>query len=237
MLHSVRIVALFWLIAGFKLYAQPVESGDTLEFRKNEHPDKPKFIFELDQRFFYFKDADLPLLRNPINVWGARAGFLLPANVKVGIGYYFTGQQIHESWEGYDVVYRRLQYATTYIEPYFFRRKYWELSLPLEVGLGAARYDVIDIDNQQADSRRTVAVPLSIGLSVSVKFPPLRGLRALRWFGVNLMSGYRYTLQQQVPIGPATLNGVYYSVSPAVFLDRFYEDFSAWRQARRERKR
>ncbi len=209
------------------------QSADTVRSDKNEHPDKPKFIVELDQRFFFFKRAASPLLRNPTNVWGARMGLLLPSNVKTGVGYYFTTQHINESWEGYHVSYRRLHYATAYVEPYFFRRKYWELSVPVEVGVGSARYELMNTDTQQPENRQTVAVPLSVGLSASIKFPSLRGLRPLRWFGVNLMTGYRYTLQQHPPVGPSTLNGVYYSISPAVFLDRFYEDFSAWRKARR----
>jgi hypothetical protein len=205
---------------------------DTVHTSKNEHPDKPKIIAELDQRFFHFKEATSPFLRNPTSVWGARIGLLLPCNIKAGVGYYFTTQHINESWEGYRVTYRRLHYATAYVEPYFFRRRYWELSIPLEVGLGSAHYELIRTATQQPDDRRTIAVPLSAGLSVSVKFPSWRGLRPLRWFGANLMSGYRYTLPPHVPTGPSTLSGVYYSISPAIFLDRFYADFSAWRKAR-----
>ncbi|GAB3496580.1 hypothetical protein GCM10027341_15580 [Spirosoma knui] len=236
MMTSVRLSIFLWLVTGQWLLAQSLNEADSLGRNRNERPDKPKFIFELDQRFFYFKDATPPLLSNPTNVWGARVGFLLPANVKVGVGYYFTNQHLNESWEGFHVQNRRLQYATVYVEPYYFRRKFWELSSPIEVGLGSARYAVTNTDTQQPDLRRSIAVPLSVGVSASIKFPALRGLRPLRWFGVNLMTGYRYTLQRNVPLGPSTLNGVYYSISPAVFLDRFYEDFSAWRKGRRSRK-
>lgn len=230
------LLILLGLITVQRLGAQTPESADTLHPARNERSDKPKFIFETDQRFFFFKDASPPLLRNPINVWGARIGFLLPSNVKVGVGYYFTTQHISESWEGYELIYRRLQYATAYVEPYFFRRRYWELSLPMEVGIGSARYELITSDTRQPDRRRTMAVPLSIGLSVSAKFPVLFGFQPLRWFGINFMSGYRYTLQQHVPTGPSTLNGVYYSVSPAIFLDRIYQDIATWRAHRRERR-
>ena len=230
-----EFVLLMWLVAGRLGYAQLASTADTLRPSQNERSDKPKFIIELDQRFYYFKDATPPLLSNPTNIWGARMGFLLPINVKMGVGYYFTNQHLNEAWEGYHLHNRRLNYATLYVEPYYFRRKYWELSSPIEVGLGAARYELTNTDTQQPDERRTMAVPLTVGLSVSVKFPSLRGLRPLRWFGINLLTGYRYTLQHNVPTGPSTLNGVYYSISPAVFLDRFYEDFSAWRKSRKRR--
>lgn len=228
------IVLFVWALSWRPISAQSASTADTLRPGQNERPDKPKFILELDQRFYYFKDATPPLLSNPTNVWGARVGFLLPINIKVGLGYYFTNQRLNDAWDGYHVRSRRLQYGTIYVEPYYFRRKYWELSSPIEVGVGSARYELTATDTQQPEIRRTVAVPLSVGMSVSVKFPSLRGLRPLRWFGVNLMTGYRYTFQHDVPTGPSTLNGVYYSISPAVFLDRFYEDFSAWRKSRKK---
>lgn len=246
MLRHPLLVGLFGLMTAQVLPAQPVALGDSLRSDgrrspnrsagRNERPDKPKFIVEADQRFFYFKDAHQPLLRHPTNVWGARAGFLLPSNVKLGVGYYFSGQSVDESWANYQLVHRRLHYGTVYVEPYFFRRPYWELSALVEAGVGAARYTLLNTDNQQPAERRTIAVPLTVGVSASVKFPTLFGFRPLRWFGINLLSGYRYTLQQGVPTGPSTLNGVYYSVSPAIFLDRIYQDVSGWRKGRRSRK-
>ncbi|QJW90443.1 hypothetical protein HNV11_14175 [Spirosoma taeanense] len=233
MLRCLLIVSLLWFVAGHRACAQP---ADSLPASKNERPEKPRFILEADQRFFYFKDASPPLLRNPVNVWGARAGFLLPNNIKLGVGYYFTTQHISDSWDEFQVTYRRIQYATVYVEPYFFRRKFWELSAPIEVGVGSARYDLFSTDTQKPDRRNSIAVPLSVGLSISAKFPEVFGIRPLRWFGVNLMTGYRYTLQNRVPLGPVTLNGVYYSVSPAVFLDRIYQDYANWRKSRRSRK-
>ncbi|MCY7357185.1 MAG: hypothetical protein LH609_06880 [Rudanella sp.] len=43
------------------------------------------------------------------------------------------------------------------------------------------------------------------------------------------MTGYRLTLQGRVPSNPSTFNGLYYSVSPTIFLDRVYEDYKAWK--------
>ncbi|RYC69328.1 MULTISPECIES: hypothetical protein [Spirosoma] len=228
----------FFLLVGVPvagLWAQ-TDAADTLRPGQNERPDKPKLIVETDQRFFYLKNADQPLLRNPVNVWGARAGLLLPVNIKVGVGYYFTNQSINEPWDEFDVSRRRLQYATVYVEPYFFRRRFWELSTLVEVGLGSARYEMLNRDTQQPVHRRTVAVPLSVGLSASVKLPVVFGIKPLRWFGVNFMAGYRYTLHEPVPLSESTLNGLFYSISPAIFLDRIYQDIGGWRKGRNRRK-
>ncbi|KAB7729311.1 hypothetical protein F5984_16920 [Rudanella paleaurantiibacter] len=230
-----RAFLFFILLTGFtgRVSAQsesPPSAADTLQPGENERPEKPKFIAETDQRFFFFKNPATNV-RAQTNVWGARAGFLLPINVKVGVGYYFTNQRTHGNWDGYNLRARRLSYGTLYIEPYYFRRKYWELSSPLEIGAGTARYELDRglADENPAEIRRMLAFPLGLGASFSVKFPPLWGFKPTRWFGINFMTGYRWTIQQRVPSNPNTFNGFYYSISPAIFLDRFYEDFKVWR--------
>lgn len=211
----------------------PDSTGST----KNERPKKPRFIAELDQRFFYFKDRRQPLFSNSTNVWGGRAGFLLPSNIKVGAGYYFTNHDVAEPWDGHQIIRRRLNYATAYVEPYFFRRTYWELSAPIEVGVGSVRYQFDNVDETLSHTVQTTVVPLSVGVSVSLKFPAVFNFKPVRWFGVNLITGYRYTLYDEAPTQRVTLNGLYYSISPAIFLDRIYADYEVWRKKHRSRKK
>ena len=64
----------------------------------------------------------------------------------------------------------------------------------------------------------------------------LWGFKPLRWFGVNLITGYRYTLHDEMINRQVTLNGLYYSISPAIFLDRIYADYEIWRKKHRPRK-
>ncbi|QJD80672.1 hypothetical protein [Spirosoma rhododendri] len=202
----------------------------------NERPQKARFIAELDQRFFYFKDRRQPLFSNSTSVWGGRAGFLLPSNIKVGLGYYFTNHDVDEPWDGHQTIRRRLNYATAYVEPYLFRRTYWELSVPIEAGVGSVRYRFEDADATLSRTVQTTVIPLSVGVSVSLKFPVVFNIRPIRWFGVNLITGYRYTLYDEAPTQRVTLNGLYYSVSPAIFLDRIYADYEVWRKKHRARK-
>lgn len=209
---------------------------DTLAATKNERPSKPRFIAELDQRFFYFKDRRQPLLSNSTNVWGARAGLLWPSNIKTGLGFYYTNHAVDEPWDGYQRINRRLTYVTAYVEPYFYRRRYWELSAPIEAGVGSAHYSFAHADDAQSRTTQTLIVPLTVGLSVSLKFPMLWGFKPLRWFGVNLITGYRYTLHDEMINRQVTLNGLYYSISPAIFLDRIYADYEIWRKKHRPRK-
>lgn len=227
-------ILLLWLIGSAA--AGQVIKKDSSAADKNERPSKPRFIAELDQRFFYFKDRRQPLFSNSTNVWGARAGLLWPSNIKTGIGFYYASHAVDGIWGGYQAIDRRLTYATVYVEPYFYRRRYWELSAPIEVGAGRVQYSFTHADQAQSRSSRSLIVPLTVGLSVSLKFPMLWGFKPLRWFGVNLITGYRYTLRDEVVSPQITLNGLYYSISPAIFLDRIYADYETWRKKHRQRK-
>ena len=231
-----RAFLVFFYWAGFALsgcgQSLPPAGADTLKPGENEHPAKAKFIPETDQRFFFFKNPATGE-RARTNVWGARAGFLFPNNVKVGVGYYFTNQRSGGQWDGLNIRNRRLSYATVYVEPYYFRRKYWELSTPVEVGLGRVRYDLANGSETRQEIRKLWAVPLGAGVSFSVKFPPVWGFKPTRWFGLNFMTGYRLTLQGRVPSNPGTFNGLYYSISPTIFLDRFYEDYRVWKRRKK----
>ena len=195
---------------------------------QNEYPAKTKFIPETDQRFFFFKNPATDD-RTRTSVWGARLGILFPNNVKVGVGYYFTNQRSGGQWDGFNIRSRRLSYGTVYLEPYYFRRKYWELSTPFEAGFGRVRYDLEKGQEAHREIRKRWTMPLGAGVSFSLKFPPLGSFKPTRWFGLNFMTGYRLTLQGRVLSHPRTYNGLYYSVSPTIFLDRFYEDYKIWK--------
>ncbi|TAE32326.1 MAG: hypothetical protein EAZ91_05550 [Cytophagales bacterium] len=231
-----RAFFLFIFVISFALCGRgqdpPPAKTDTLLPGQNEHPDKPKFIPETDQRFFFFKNP-VTGERARTNIWGGRAGFLFPSNIKIGAGFYFTNQRAGGQWGEYQLQNRRLVYGTLYVEPFFFRRKHWEWSTLLEAGFGTARYDLMRNNDGAPDIRRTWAVPLGIATSFSVKFPTIGRFRATRWLGINAMTGYRLTVQERIPSYPSTYNGFYYSVNPVIFLDRFYEDYSAWRKRKR----
>ena len=244
MLNVIRILIIGILVFCFRItYAQPkgrivepitpIAPEDTLKPGTDLHPVEPKLIVETDQRFFYFKTHFFPGPdRLFMRVYGARAGVLLPKNIKVGAGIYFTGQRMNHFWNGYIVQQRRLQYFVAYIEPFYFRRKYWELSSPLEVGIGTSRYVLSRVVDLQPSIQSSIAIPIGLGLSVSLKSQAIHKFRPFRWLGFNATAGYRLTLQPGVPESPVSYNGFYYSAGPTLMLSRVYADYKAWRKNR-----
>ncbi|WP_266367745.1 hypothetical protein [Tellurirhabdus rosea] len=207
--------------------------SDSLITAPAEPITKVRFVADTDQRFFFFRtpfgDRSGP---DAFNIWGIRAGLLFPRKYKLGLGYY-VGRQLFSRPgivpEPYTRLTRRLSYLTAYYEPYLFRRKFWELSVPVEAGFGTVRYDSFNYPNQARTRRRGYFVPTGAALSLSLKFPELRRLRALRWFGVNFIGGYRVVPYVQSTDSQLGYNGFFYSISPAFFLDRFTVDYKKWR--------
>ncbi|CCH51318.1 hypothetical protein BN8_00236 [Fibrisoma limi BUZ 3] len=205
-----------------------------------ERPTRATLIAETDQRFFFFSDSRNEANRwVPINVWGARVGMLLPAAYKIGLGVYYANQRISKPGlipETSASVRRQLRYLTAYYEPYLFRKKLWELSLLTELGWGYSQYERVDNPALEQEIAKGNFMPAGLGVSFSVKLPPIRGFRPIHWFGVNFLSGYRFILKKDIPASQINYNGLYYSIGPAFFLDRFTADFRAWNKQRKERR-
>lgn len=213
---------------------------DTLKRDLNEHPQKPAFIAETDQRFTFFSDTRSEQNRpTQVNLWGARAGVLFPSNIKIGVGYYFTYQNLNESerrWREFKLLDRNIRFATLYAEKYWYRREHWEFSTPLEVGWGFSRYSLQNMATGEQEDRVAHSIPIGLGAIFAVKLPPLGPVRALRWFGLSFLTGYRFSLRRDFPASPINWNGVFYSVGPAFFFDRFSADYNRWRQQRKAKR-
>ena len=219
--------------------AMAVPPADSV--RRDERPTRPKLVVETDQRFTFFNDSrTLQNRLEPINMWGARVGLLMPSNWKFGIGAYYSNQNIRRTdlLDDLDARTRRHMYfLTAYAEPFWTRRKLWEFSTPIELGYGRSRYDLITDENEVwvKSVRRGWFVPLGVGASASVKFPPIGRFKPTRWFGLNFLVGYRFILGGDFPQGRSNYNGAYASVGPIFFLDRFTDDWKHWRKRRKSR--
>lgn len=213
------------------------------------------FTAATDQRFFFFGDTRNEANRRmPTAVYGARVGFLFPTRYprdswrfrggrsvafKAGVGFYFKNQHInrpgllpHTSAS----VTRRLRYAMMFYEPYLLRRGALEVSLPLELGYGRSRYERNDYQAWRPEVARGVFVPVGLGLLTAYQFPYVRWLRPLRWFGLNVLTGYRFVLKRDVPGSRVNYNGCYLSIGPSFFLENLTADVKHWRQQRKKRK-
>lgn len=217
-----------------------------------DQPTSLTFTASTDQRFFFFNDTRNDNGRRvPVSIYGIRAGFLFPsrhahnpeagglrAAFKAGAGFYFVNQTLNRPGllpATSVAVTRHLRIVTAFFEPYLFRRKAIELSLPIEMGYGHSRYERSNDRSPEKEIVRGVFVPLGVGVSTSYQFPALRWFRPLHWFGFNVLTGYRFILKKDVPASQINYTGFYVSVGPSFFLENLTTDIKRWRNRRRRK--
>lgn len=236
--------------------AQPVKPivipTDTMVVQPTS-PRSLTFSASTDQRFFFFNDTRTEdNRRKPVSVYGIRAGFLFPsrhpraalqdgrsASFKAGVGFYFVNQQINQPGllpNSSALFTRHLRIATVYYERYLLRRKAFEVSLPIEFGYGHSRYEINDEQSNKYEVARGIFLPLGVGVSASYQFPAIRWLRPLHWFGLNVLTGYRFILKRDIPESQINYTGLYLSVGPSFFLENLTADIKRWRQNRKKKK-
>lgn len=262
--HSFLLIGL-WLSSPSPILAQTtvtVKEPTTLASKKVVNLDStvgissPKsltFSASTDQRFFFFNDTrNDDGQRIPVSVYGVRAGFLFPvrnpdsvepggmrAAFKAGVGFYFVNQTLDRPGllpGTSEAVKRHLRIVTGYFEPYLYRKKAIEISLPIEIGYGHSRYEVASNQTDEREVARGVSIPAGIGISGSYQFPDIRWFRPFHWFGFSLLAGYRFILKKDVPESQINYSGFYVSVGPSFFLENLTSDIKHWR-SRRKKKR
>ena len=154
----------------------------------------------------------------------------------MGVGGYFLkdklkGSKLYNSSTPDFYVERNLFFGTGYIEPFLFRKSWWELSVPFEIGFGKTILKDYAVNNDQLiGSGVKYFFPTGVGLSLSLKLPPGKRFKPLRWAGINFLTGYRYDLDEHVY--NTDYDGFFWSISGAIFLDRIVNDYKSWRVKR-----
>ena len=193
-----------------------------------------KPAFDFDQRFSF-------ITNDPVNIWGGRAGILVNEKFKVGAGAYFLNDKLKDntvdSITGQSKTYahRNLYFGTVYFEPFLFRKKFWELSIPIEAGFGKSIFKVYETGTDlYLNEVVKYFFPTGAGLSLSLKLPAFFGWRPFRWIGINGLIGYRYDLYEKYY--QTHYDGMYWSISGAIFLDRVSDDIHYWKEQKRKKK-
>jgi hypothetical protein len=205
------------------------DSGNVKAHRKTTV--KPTTDF--DQRFSFIRNQS-------VNIWGQRGGVLLNEEWKVGVGVYYMNdtkmlsrQIVSAGGIPSHYLTQSLIFGTGYFEPFLLRKKYWELSVPIELGYGKASSKVYETaDDVIIRTNSKVFLPTGAGLSLSLKLPSLTHFKPLGWVGINFLAGYRYCLLEN--IYKTDYDGAFWSVSGAVFLDKVFDDVRSWKRSRRK---
>jgi hypothetical protein len=119
-----------------------------------------------------------------------------------------------------------LTYCTPNFAYTFFSRRFIELSVPVDVGLGRSHYTVTDEHDNVITDNKGLFIPAEIGLGVLLK--------PTRWVGLSGAAGYRVSLKEIDY--KEDFNGWYYSYRLNLFVGNIWHDWQQYRQRCRARR-
>lgn len=151
--------------------------------KAQESKSKVKFMMKVETRNSFVQTHHATFL-------AARAGFEVKKfPLRFGIGYYGMlsrfNSQLFDPSEYPQVgltAQPRMHYAITYVDYSFYKEDSWELSVPVQLGVGETYYRSPN-RNRFANG---LVVPLEAGVAVSYLFT--------RWVGFGVGLGYRFML-------------------------------------------
>lgn len=115
-----------------------------------------------------------------------------------------------------------LTYFTPNFAYIFYRTRWLELSVPVDVGLGRSHYTVTDQDGKATTDTKGLFFPAEVGLGVLLK--------PTRWVGLSGAVGYRMSLKEIDY--EEDFNGWYYSYRLNLFVGAIWHDVKHWRTRR-----
>lgn len=170
------------------------------------------------------------LRESAVKIIGLNVGVKLNPRWRLGLGAYTLRRDYAEQF-----LYNKSRKVTarlapdlslTYLTPNltwtFWWRHYFEVSVPLDVGLGRSHYTLYnETKNVVVQERRGLFVPAEIGLGVLLK--------PTRWVGLSGLAGYRKSVLE-IDFKD-DFDGWYYGYRLNLFVGNLWADWRRYRRA------
>lgn len=181
---------------------------------------KPSFFFTLDKTssFVGGKSASTNELR---------FGLDFKKKLKIGLGY---GQLVSDIVVDKDIVAERtgndsvvpanlsLSFFSANAEYVFFNSKKWQISTPLQIGVGSSYFLYFDKDK----SGRSIQKRTDEGTVLVSGFSAIATYRILRWFGLSAGLGYRVGILNNEKVAES-FNSPVYTFKFRIFFGEIYK--------------
>lgn len=175
-------IFLFSVASSTTGFAQKFEN-EIKEALKSE----PRFELRLDSRNSFISTTR-------VKVFGIKAGVQYDNKLSFGLGYNFLLSGITDFvWVNDQLIEGELKFRmlTPYLEYIFYRDQKWELSIPVQFGLGNSFYE-----NVQPEAPAKFNQQFVISYEPAITFQ----YRILRYFGVGMGVGYRLMLKPNTEV-------------------------------------
>lgn len=175
----------FLLLTSITVKAQP--ALDTIKYCLNQ---KPHRFAALDSRNSFIDNSI-------VNIFGAKAGLRFNKKLSFSIGYYqlynppksFSEDVHYINSLGSQYIIRKglkMYYFSANIEYAFYETKHWQLSMPLQIGIGKTfyQYTAENIKHRTDENLNFIYEP-----TIAVDY------KIVKWVGLSADFGYRFMIK------------------------------------------
>lgn len=209
---KIYILLLFWL---FYIATKAQPALDTI---KGSFKQKPALFAKFDTRNSFINNSRA-------KIFGIKLGLNYGKRVHVGVGYNqlyppakdFNKQVYYTNSFGLlDSVTSRLRlyYIATYMEYIFYHTNHWELSMPLQLGIGKTyyKYELFGQKRVRDESLNLIYEP---AISIGYKF--------VKWLGVGADAGFRFMITGDSRL--YQFNSPTYAFKVLIYYNELYKAF------------
>jgi hypothetical protein len=184
--QKIIFLLFFFALIGIQSKAQP--TLDTIKFCLQQ---KPHLFAKLDSRNSFINNS-------LVNVFGVKAGIRYYKRLSFSLGYYqlynppksFSEDVQYINSHGSEYIIRKglkMYYFSGNIEYSFYQTKHWELSMPLQIGIGKT-YFQYTAEGKKYKTNDLVNFIYEPTIAIDYKI--------IKWVGVNAAFGYRFMVAQ-----------------------------------------
>ena len=172
------------------------------------------------------------ITNQPVTIQGGQIGVIINEYHIFGIGFYAIVQESQKTQKAQDNMrtvdqHLSLNYNTFFYQYVLVDRRYLELDLPFELGVGQYTLNYEDITTKQVyKTRSATMVPMGAGFQLVIK--------PFRWVGFSTTGGYRYVGEKSSSLN---LNGLYYSFGLWLDVRQIYRDVKYYGIMRKKYKK
>ncbi len=179
------------------------------------------YRFQKVRPYLAFDNRNSFIKNVPVNIRGIQLGVILFERNTVGIGFYGinsrTSKNVKTNIDAKEALTTlQLKYFTLFYQYAVIDKKYIELEVPLEIGIGSYSVKTISqLDNTLLQDKKGGLIPIGFGLNFILK--PIKQL------GISTMIGYRVVAEHNPTLN---FNGFYYSLGLAIDVRQIVRDIN-----------
>ncbi len=171
------ILTIYFFIFSSQCHAQLFDSIRTSLYSK------PKFLLKFDTRNSFISNQYA-------KIHGVKVGLSFNKTTNIGVGYHWMPKRLIEpAILNSTSIHLKFGYAVAFFEYNFYKSKHWSAEIPVQIGLGKALYDDLDLAVITGSSWLIIYEP---AMTIEYKF--------FRYFGLGGGVGFRLAIKSNQQI-------------------------------------